>query len=765
MPAQWNSVPTQYSKFVGIDPYVEWSLHLGPNFFFPPAKPGVPEVLRPPIPIPFPIPIPKFQFSRIAVLLRLTDISPYEFAQGRTLAGTPIYGEPLPGGIGWSDLVMVPPIYSHLGDPRRKDKTEYRYCTARVEIGFFTLLAAEDRDVLRGHVWRLALGLPYADEPLETVAYSPPPQAEVMRHHPPAVVMGVIDDGLAVANRRFCDAAGSTRVRFLWVQDGNGPKPEPVQPTSGGVPFAGLYGWQFDKYEIDAFMQQYATEGAVDEEQVYRAIGIIDYRLFPHQAAAQSLAHGTQVMDQAAGAEPGTVDFTRPIVAVQLPTRTTATSSGADLSPHVAEAIDYILYCAGHLAAEYKVPNLPVVINFSYGRYAGPHDGTHLLEQLIDRRIAQREAYGKLRVVLPAGNNYLQRIHAKLKFGTANTLATTWRIQPDDLAPNYLEIWLPEAPAGSATPPQRVTLTLTAPGGAASPALGETPDNCLQLVDATGRTLGAVIYAPPSPQTNRAMFLLALAPTASHTGTDPAVSSGEWTVTLHNDANHGIPPHEHIYAWVERNSPPLGYPPLGRQSCFDDPDYDYDISYDPGGLEIDAPRPIETDDPRSYVRRYGTLNAYGTGERSIVIGGYERRTRIVSHYSSAGPALKHGTYLREGPEALVPADDSDAHPGVLGAGTRSNSVVAMDGTSVAAPQVARLVADLLMRGLPADSTEIRQLARQAEANPPPNLPNPPLPFGRERDGAGRLPLPPIVRRSDGKQGPPFAPPVPGDVEE
>ncbi|HLG48091.1 MAG TPA: S8 family serine peptidase [Reyranella sp.] len=767
MPAQWSSVPTLYSKYLGIDPYVEWSLHLGPNFFFPPSKNdggAGRELLQPP----WPIPIPNFQFSRIAVLLRLKDISPYEFAQGRTLDGTPIFGEPLPTGVDWSDLVNVPPLYSHLGGPRNKhkDNIEYRYCTARVQIGFFALLAAPDRDVLRGHIWRLALGLPYAEEPLKTEAWSPPAEAEAFVPHPPAVVMGIIDDGLAVANRRFRDAAGGTRVRYVWVQDGNGPKPEPIiQPLSVGAPFAGLYGWQFDKGEIDAFMQQYTTDGAVDEDQLYRALGIIDYRLFPHQAAAQSIAHGTQVMDQAAGAEPGSADRTRPIVAVQLPTRTTATSSGADLSPHVAEAIDYILYCAGHLAHEYKVPNLPVVINFSYGRYAGPHDGTHLLEQLIDRRIAQREKYGKLRVVLPAGNNYLQRTHAKLRFGSASSLATTWRLQPDDLAPNYLEVWLPQAAAGSAMPLQRVSLTLTAPDGTASPALGEDPNNCLQLVDAEGRTLGGVIYAPASPQTHRAMFLVALAPTASHDGTGPAVSSGEWTVTLHNDAHHGLKPDDDVYAWIERNGPPLGYPPLGRQSSFDDPKYDYDIFYEPGGYEVDAPRPIEIDDPRSYVRRYGTLNAYATGEGSIVIGGYERWTRIVSHYSAAGPALKHGTYLREGPEALAPADSSDAHPGVLGTGTRSNSTVAMDGTSVAAPQVARLVADLLMRGRPADASEIKDLARQAEANPPPNLPNPPLPFGRERDGAGRLPLPPVVRRSDGKQGPPFAPPVPEAVDE
>jgi hypothetical protein len=763
--ATWQRVSTWFTPLKGIDPYVELAVHLTPLFYFsrlelasspPPAEPVAPSPFPPPLPAPVFPPLPSIAFPRLSILLRLNNLSPKEFAEGEK-GGKPIYETNL-GTARWSDIVQVPSLYSGLADD---GNTIWRYCAARVTAKFFDMIRGDS--LLQSYIYRLSLGLPFSKDP--------PPAAQVdLPQHPqfapprlpPAVVVGVIDDGLAVANQRFRDRDGGTRVQYLWVQDGNGTKPPAPTPPHGppvstGAPFPGSTGWQFSKAEIDAFMKYYAKDGAVDEDALYRALGIIDYRLYSHQAAAQSIAHGTHVMDQACGGDPSTVDPkrpARPIVAVQLPTRTTATSSGADLAPHVAEAIDYILYCSDQIAQLYKVSSLPVVINFSYGRYAGPHDGTHLLEQLIDRRIAQRESYGRngrLRVVLPAGNNYLPQGHAQLTFGSNASLSVTWRQQPDSRTPGYLEIWLPEdggatAPSGSLQ--SRLSISLTPPGGGPSMTLGEDPNNALQLLNSDGYAVGAVVYAPTAPQTKRPMFLVALAPTASVEG-KPLGSAGEWTVTLANDATHGLGPNERIHAWVERNSAPLGYPPLGRQSRFDDKNYDYDISYDLGGLEIDAPRPIETDDAASYVRRFGTINAYGTGESAIVIGGYERRSRIVAHYSAAGPALPHTGYTssfhRIGPDALVPADDSDAHLGILGAGVRSNSVVAMDGTSVAAPQVARLVADLLAKGDKADADQIQKAAAYAEAHPPPDLPNPVLPFGRPRDGAGRLPLPPVVK--------------------
>jgi hypothetical protein len=144
---------------------------------------------------------------------------------------------------------------------------------------------------------------------------------------------------------------------------------------------------------------------------------------------------------------------------------------------------------------------------------------------------------------------------------------------------------------------------------------------------------------------------------------------------------------------------------------------------------------------KSAVKRAGTLNAIATGEHPIVIGGFRRKDFLAVDYSGEGAVA-----ARMGPDASAVSDDSIVHRGVLAAGTRSGSVVALTGTSVAGPQIARLVACLLAEGKPADRAAIRDFAKaEEEANPQrPCLPP------EERAGRGRIDRTPVVavRRVD-----------------
>ena len=89
-----------------------------------------------------------------------------------------------------------------------------------------------------------------------------------------------------------------------------------------------------------------------------------------------------------------------------------------------------------------------------------------------------------------------------------------------------------------------------------------------------------------------------------------------------------------------------------------------------------------------------------TGTQTIVVGGWLRRDGRLPTYTAAGTAgVPPGT--RAAPDYVVPTDDSLVHAGVLAAGSRSGSVVAMSGTSVAAPQRARALADRLAGVAPA----------------------------------------------------------------
>jgi hypothetical protein len=149
-----------------------------------------------------------------------------------------------------------------------------------------------------------------------------------------------------------------------------------------------------------------------------------------------------------------------------------------------------------------------------------------------------------------------------------------------------------------------------------------------------------------------------------------------------------------------------------------------------------AGRPEEIDVGPSSIKRYGTLNALATGRKSIVIGGFRRSDYKASRYSGAGPIIDPpsiGGPWRDGPDATAVSDDTPVLHGVLAAGTRTGSMCAMNGSSVAAPQITRLIADLMTTGIASDRTAVQGIAKLAD-------PAPPLP--PQRGGAGRIPMPP-----------------------
>jgi hypothetical protein len=530
------------------------------------------------------------------------------------------------------------------------------------------------------------------------------------------VVVGIIDDGIAFAHERFRNGA-ATRVEYWWLQDG------PYQSPGSAVP----YGRELQKTGIDALLAQCTQAGFVDEDELYRRAGLIDFRLEGHKSAAWRGAHGTHVMDLACGFDAGAVRDDRPIVCVQLPARVTADTSGANLTPYSIEAIDYILDRADKIAAARGTGRLPVVINFSYGKLAGPHDGTSELEAFIDQRVAEREALGSsLDVVLPAGNSHLVRFHAPVSFKSkTQAVPLHWRVLPDDRTPSFLEIWLPWRAGGLG--PSRMSVTVTPPGGSESPPLGESPGT-LVVLQSNGKRLCEVEYAHSPLPTDRGMFLVTLQPTADLDPTAAIAPAGVWTVTLKNKS---LGRRDVVDARIQRDETLYGHPRRGRQSYFDEACYG---RYDHAG------RAREDDDPACLVRRMGTLNSIATGRAPIVTGGFQRRERKPAPYSAAGPItpqLGAPPPHRAGPDAMTVSDDSRVHSGVLAAGSRSGSVVAMNGTSVAAPQLARWIADERSQGRSGDRTAVAARAAADEAGSPPQPPKP----RAERGGAGRIRLP------------------------
>jgi hypothetical protein len=562
------------------------------------------------------------------------------------------------------------------------------------------------------------------------------------------VVMGVIDDAIGFAHERFRLKSGKTRVEYAWVQD--------AMPPVGSrrtVPC----GRESTKQDIDKLLGDCEHGGIVDEDELYRKAGLIDFGRPDPKPGAWRVAHGTHVMDLACGEKPEKGESKRPIVCVQLPAAVTANTSGAWLAPFVVSAIEYILDRADRIAAGRG--RLPVVINLSYGFQAGPHDGTHPIEKAIDEIVERRRQESPdapVAIVMPAGNSHLARCHAEVSYKEkGEDVILDWRIPPDDRTSTFLEIWLPPG-----TEQSRLSVSLAPPGQDFGPPLAEGAAGSDQALvwKPNGDVLCKLAYELV-PTSGRGRLLVAVLPTEFHDAPTELAPHGLWRVKL---TNMGLKPKEKVNLWIQRDDTPHGYPTRGRQSFFEGARTCFNGKCTEVPCErFDARgRLLTTDNASFFIRRAGSISAIATGSQPVVVGGFVRKNETkkdpLARYSAGGPVTPPASgkgLHRHGPDAVAVCDDSEVHYGVLAAGSRSGSVVAMNGTSVAAPRVARWIAEQFAASAAGGAGKAMTPATpkgavhgRAIGKPP--APQP-LPEGVAlpafvREGAGLLNLPPIV---------------------
>jgi hypothetical protein len=638
--------------------------------------------------------------------------------------------------------LRLPSFYT---DGASKELEGARWCTGLAKPEFFKLLD-EDKKV-KEHISRVAvlseIAPPdkYADQSTDE---------ELGKDEQPApwkegsVVIGIIDFGFAFAHERF-RRERTTRIEYLWVQD--------APPTvSSAVP----YGHEITAGTINRWLAE--RDGCTDEDVLYRrASSLLGRRWL--RSVSRRMAHGTHVLDLASGYDLDESErmLQRPIVCVQLPEATVADTSGASLDSYVLDGIRYILKRADEIAEHAGLASLPVVINFSSGEVAGPHDGSSDLEQAIDELIKLRSKIAPLEVVIAAGNSQLGRLHAEVLLRPREPVDLHWRVLPDDSTPTFLEIWLPHRPpAAHPADGSRIKLKIRPPGEESefSEWLDDSQAGAHLQYESGNGVLCEIGYHYVSDPTNRGMFLIAVQPTRrdetapSGAATSAVAPSGTWTVTLANTGLNEAP----AAAWIQWDDAPLGFPRRGRQSYFDEECYQrfFDVTskdrVDRHRLVVQG-REIEedADQPSCRIRRAGSMNGIATGERTVVVGGYLGKERRLARYSAGGPNARGGSWKRDGPDAVAVSDDSVVHRGILAAGTRSGSVVAMDGTSVAAPQVTRLLAEKLAEereqsgrqvARPTGREIVQELARQGQKRPAAVSVAPEL--SKERGGAGRI---------------------------
>jgi hypothetical protein len=308
-----------------------------------------------------------------------------------------------------------------------------------------------------------------------------------------------------------------------------------------------------------------------------------------------------------------------------------------------------------------------VVVNISYGPTTGPHDGTAELEGALLELVQQYDqtVYNldgtvkspKLDIVLAAGNAYQSEGHVTFESSAMLTSAEwIWRIPPDNTVPCFAEIWVETGPGSSAN------VSLTPPA----------------------YSTGSSANIQTMPLGNNTVWLFTVPPTIAQPPGTSGAAHGDWKFSI-----SGLPAGIRVHAYAARTDPNMGARTGARSSCFLDPAWERDHSASASQCRSHG----EFDKSGSLIQRGGTLNGIATGRHPglHVAAGYRLADACQAPYSSAGPARRPGG--RGGPDFALLGDESYALAGVRAGATRSGGTFRMVGTSTAAPQLARRIAN------------------------------------------------------------------------
>lgn len=361
-------------------------------------------------------------------------------------------------------------------------------------------------------------------------------------------VVAALDWGLDFAHPAFRLEDGRTRLLALWDQRG--------QAGSGAGNRWG-YGRILYPEEIDR---------ALRSDDPYSALSY-----HPADAARRGSAHGTHVLDIAAGSgRGGGMSGVAPdaaLVFVHLDRTTPALSRGnLGDSVTVLEALDFVFTIAG---------SRPCVVNMSVGAHGGPHDGSTLVEQGIDRAVWLESG----RAVLNSAGNYYSgaaHTHARVRQGQESTIR--FAVPHRDPTRSEVELWY----AGS----DRFAVTVIAPDGTELATMEPGDEKAMTLA---GQRVGHVYHVRHAGNREHHfdMFL------------KPRVPGGVWQLRV-----RGLSVQDgRCHAWIERETGPR-----------------------PRFIE---PGPVRT----------STTGTLCNGRLSITVGAYDprRRDRRMGAFSSAGP--------------------------------------------------------------------------------------------------------------------------------
>ncbi|URI09764.1 S8 family serine peptidase [Aquincola tertiaricarbonis] len=551
------------------------------------------------------------------------------------------------------------------------------FCTAHLTPDYLSAIhAGRAGRMLRRFELQLPV-IPQRPSPATSQAPRPPDGQQPSRPQASAELIGVIDSGCPFAHANLRRLGGGTRVLALWSQDD-----VPVFGANGQCPADFGYGTEVHRDSMDAWMADSVGSLVVNEDICYVRAGLHGLR--------RRMSHGGAVLDLVAGNRPLHARLPagddRPpsweraadaaskadVVFVDLPRDSVQDSSSGGLGRWLLDGLRYICSCAGPGTQR-------IVINISNGTSRSTHDGSSLIETAMQDLIQEQKRRGReLHIVVAAGNARDEETHAQLdglKVGMPVDLQV--QVPPACEAPTWITV---RVPAGHA---DHLSLGLTGPRGTDPLQKLKAGEQASLLNGSTH--LAAIVFPRPLDDVSSSMALIYIGPTETG-GRAPRPSHGVWTMRVQATVDC-MPP---VDLFISRNQTNPGALVRGRQARF--------ISHYEGYSPDRWRRAAEQDcaPPRSPVRRSTTLNGLATSSAScglVVVGSRFLRANgvaCVSPYSAMGPSAgPYGAPSREDVDHLAPTDMYRGLPGIRVAGNRSGTVVRVNGTSFAAPQVAR----------------------------------------------------------------------------
>lgn len=522
------------------------------------------------------------------------------------------------------------------------------------DAGFlhFTALAHKDSlSALTPMVARLELGTALIpnEEKLSSEWWQSPQES----NKPGICIIGVIDDFVGHSHSSLL-SKDESRILSIWNQALGKPlvkSANDFQPSTF-MPYGYVLGGASN-----------SIEAGLDQYPKYQG-------MYSHGSHVTSMLAGQGSIDRFIGIEQsGQVASSSndaasrcPIIAVHLPQQVVQDTSGGAMAVQILDGIHFIL---SHLRKQDSA-----VINISYGTYAGPHDGTTLLETAIEEILSKYK--NRLEIVFPSGNQYDLPTHAVCPMSIGqNEYVLNWRVLPDDSTSSFLELWFPpELQDG-------LQVKLTSPSGKASSSFVRAGGS-ESFISSSG-TCCVIFPKRNALSDQKACVLLTIAPTNRSFSGNEAAEHGVWQVVI-----HAITEGQHeLHAYIERDDN-YAKPIRGRQSYFVD------------SLRV-KDQVSNSDSPaaKGQVTKDGNYNSIGTANGIKLVGAKYRKEGVETDYSGRGSGLKN--------RSLSEGDDSRVLRGIRGAGTYGVSTVRMSGTSVAAPRYARELVNTIVSSMKKDS--------------------------------------------------------------